>query len=118
MVERGEDVEKYATENIVDQRFKKIVELTDKSISEFGSTIEKCDLYESLKAYMNVEHFLQEGKRSALEILNLDAEKGNRALEEIKALEQKAYRTAEEKAKNCGCQPKEPFRYVTELPKE
>lgn len=118
MVESGENIERQETESIVDQRFKKLVELTDKSISEFGSTIEKCDLYDSLKAYMNVEHFLQEGKRSALEILNLDAERGNRALEEMKALEQKAYRTAEEKAKDCGCQPKEPFRYVTELPKE
>jgi hypothetical protein len=118
MVERGEDLEKQATESIVDQRFKKIVELADKSIEDFKATIETCDLYDSLKAYMNVEHFLQEGKRSALEVLNLDAERGIRALEEMKALEQKVYRTAEEKAKICGCKPKEPFRYVTELPKE
>lgn len=116
MVDRGEDIERQATESIVDQRFKKLVELTDKSISEFGATIETCDLYDSLKAYMNVEHFLQEGKRSALEILNLDTEKGTRALAEMKALEQKAYKTAEEKAKRCACKTQVPFRYVEKLP--
>jgi len=118
MVERGEDIEKSATESLIDQKMKTIINLTERSLEEFKGTMQKCDFYNSLKAYMNIEHFLQEGKSSTYELMNVDKGRGEAALRDVEALEQRAYQMSENLAKNCRCEQREAFKYVEKLPKE
>lgn len=118
MVERGEDIEKQETEHLAREIVNKQTSMISQAIADFQVAMDKCDFYNSLKAYMNIEHFLQRGKAAASELMSLNKEDGLKELKYIETLEQQAYKTAEEKAKNCKCEQREPFRYVTEIPKE
>lgn len=117
MVESGEDIEKKETETIVEQLMRTQLELTEKSIEEFKQSMRNCDLRNSLKSYMNIEHFLQRSKDTAYNLVHVDREKGMKAFADVEALQKKAWETSEALVKGCECKLP-PFKYITELPKE
>lgn len=103
MIERGEDIERQQTEYLVKEIVRKQIANVRQSLVDFEANMRECNFHNSLKTYMNVEHFLQRGKDAAHDLMNLDSERGCEAFKDIEALEQDAYKTFETLVKGCEC---------------
>ncbi len=103
MVERGEDIERQQTEHLVKEIVLRQIANIRQSLADFEHNMRECNFHNSLKTYMNVEHFLQRGKDAAHDLMNLDPERGTEALKDVEALEQNAYESFETLVKGCEC---------------
>lgn len=116
--ESAEQTEKKATEHTVLLLLNNTIMLVEKSFTEFKESISKCDFYNSLRTYMDVEHHLQRSKDHLNDLHPMDPTKWDEIMRKVDELERKARETATNLSKDCICQMKEPFKYVTELPKD
>lgn len=114
----AEETERKTTMKSVEQLAENTIDLTEKEYTEFKEAIGKCDFYNSLRTYMNIEHYLQRSKDHLNDLHPMDPTKWDELMRKVDSLERKARETATNLSKDCICQTKEPFKYVTELPKE
>lgn len=118
MYESAEEIERKATMKSVEQLAESTIDLTEKALTEFKEAISKCDFYNSLRSYMNIEHYLQRSKDHLNDLYPMDPSRWDQLARKVDDLEKKARETAADLSKDCICQMKEPFKYVTELPKD
>lgn len=102
--ESAEETERKTTMKTIEQLAEDTIKLTEKAFAEFKENIGKCDFYNSLRTYMNIEHYLQRSKNHLNDLYPMDPIKWDELMQKVDNLEKNARSTAEDMSKDCKCE--------------